>query len=309
MTARISYIATDLEFDSSSDLSGIVEEFGDRVSVHLNEWIEKTYRVCLQVSCLDEDCAGGLEGTLSDYCSLIESLSAKSKVAWNSCSRRVLDIAFESGTEPKSRTFEIPPELFRRISGLGITLSVTLYQVGTYSHQDRDDDFSPSSFQKDGMCGCGQPERMASDPNSPVSFNETLNQYYVESGGGSRQNLMYFCFFCGGKMPKSKCGDHFTHIDDSELEAAMDFVSKIETVHDIFKILGEPDSTHHFNDLPEELKAHFVRAEPRYRDEFMFAKNWTTLQIHIRTYDDGHFRIGYLPKPLQEPKGESGGEV
>ncbi|MCB9767178.1 MAG: DUF433 domain-containing protein [Candidatus Omnitrophica bacterium] len=174
---------------------------------------------------------------------------------------------------------------------------------------DQDEEFSTSSFQKDGMCGCGQPERMASDPNSPVSFNEILNEYTVDSEGGSRQYSMYFCFFCGGKMPKSKRGDFFTKIDDSELGAAMDLVSKIESEKDIVRILGEPDSAQHFDDLPEDMKEALVRDEPRFKDELMFSRNWSTLQIHIRTYEDGHIKAGYLPKPLQKPLGDSGTDV
>jgi len=140
MTATITYIATDLELDSGEDLSELVEEFGDRVNLHLNQWVEETYRVCLGLGFvdLDGDSEMELENTLTWYCSLVESLSEDSRKTWDASSRRVLDIAFESGMEPKCQTFEIPPELFRRISDLGMTIAVTIYRVGMYSEFETD---------------------------------------------------------------------------------------------------------------------------------------------------------------------------
>ena len=126
---KIKYITTDLEFESKEDLDLIVKEFGDEVCPHLNERIEGVYRVAL----------GGAfsynypEKTVERFCELIDGLSDQSKSLWKTCCQRVLDIAFESGTKPKSVTYQLPAELVRRVSKLGISIAVTIYPVGSYS--------------------------------------------------------------------------------------------------------------------------------------------------------------------------------
>jgi hypothetical protein len=131
---KIQYITTDLEFQSKEDLSLIVKEFGDEVCPHLNERIDGIYRVAL----------GGAfsysypEQTVERFCKLIDSFSDQSKNLWKTCNRRVLDIAFESGTEPKGITYQLPAALVRWVSKLGIGIAVTIYPVGSYSVADYD---------------------------------------------------------------------------------------------------------------------------------------------------------------------------
>jgi hypothetical protein len=127
---KISYVATDLEFDSTNDLSHIVEELGDNVSVRLNEWVGDVYRVALGVGHYDTRA----DEAVALYCSLLEKLSDAAKISWHRCTRRVLDIAFESGTESQCETYELPEELVRRVSDLGMSIAVTIYRAGFYSN-------------------------------------------------------------------------------------------------------------------------------------------------------------------------------
>lgn len=126
---KISYVTTDLEFESEHDLSKIVEEFGDNVSVHLNEWVQDVYRLTLGVS----HCDTGADEAVAFYCSLLEKLSDPAKDSWHRCARRVLDIAFEGGTEPKCENYQLPQDLVRRVSDLGISIAITIYRAGFYS--------------------------------------------------------------------------------------------------------------------------------------------------------------------------------
>ncbi|MBT8365048.1 MAG: hypothetical protein KJP23_10100, partial [Deltaproteobacteria bacterium] len=104
---KIQYITTDLEFESKEDLDLIVKEFGDEVCPHLNERIEDVYRVALG-GAFSYNCP---EQTVERFCKLIDGLSDQSKNLWKTCNRRVLDIAFESGTEPKYVIYQLSAEL------------------------------------------------------------------------------------------------------------------------------------------------------------------------------------------------------
>lgn len=125
----ISYVTTDLEFDSGSNLSQIVHELGPDVIVHLNDWVGDVYRVALGIA----DSETSADDAVSFYCSLVEKLSDASKSLWNGCTRRVLDIAFESGTEPECQTYQLSETLVRRVAALGMSIAVTIYRVGAYS--------------------------------------------------------------------------------------------------------------------------------------------------------------------------------
>jgi hypothetical protein len=74
-----------------------------------------------------------LDNAVSFYCSLVEKLSDSVKALWSRCTRRVVDIAFESGTEPESHTYQIPESLVRRVTIFGISIAITIYRVGAYS--------------------------------------------------------------------------------------------------------------------------------------------------------------------------------
>jgi hypothetical protein len=64
----------------------------------------------------------------------------KLKLRGISSIRRVVDIAFESGTEPKCETYQLPEDLVHRVSDLGMSIAVTIYQAGFYSDKVEDRD-------------------------------------------------------------------------------------------------------------------------------------------------------------------------
>src|SRR5215510_13428259 len=126
---KISYVATDLEFDSTSDLSLIVAELGKNISVNRNDRIGDIYYVTAGLG----HCDTGAEEAVAFYCTILEKLSDRAKALWRQCTRRVLDVAFTSGTEPKCETYQLPEELVRRVADLGMSIAITVYRAGFYS--------------------------------------------------------------------------------------------------------------------------------------------------------------------------------
>ena len=128
VTVKISYITTDLEFESPDDLRAVVDELAGETAIHLDQKHDGVHRVALGVG-VD----GSPEQSVAFICGLLEGLSAASAGAWRQCTRRVIDIAFESGDEPTSVTYSLPPGLMARIAELGLGVSVTVYRTGAYS--------------------------------------------------------------------------------------------------------------------------------------------------------------------------------
>lgn len=55
-------------------------------------------------------------------------------------------------------------------------------------------------------CECGSVVKHARNPGHPLNYDEQLEEFYIsftQEGEEGRQ-IVYFCCFCGGKLPASK---------------------------------------------------------------------------------------------------------
>jgi hypothetical protein len=125
---KIDYITTDLEFDSPMSLDRIVAELAPSISINRHDHADDLHRVALGVGV-----QGSPEQTVAHICELLEGLSPLARRDWDQCTRRVVDIAFESGTTPQGITYTLSAELVRRVADLGLAIAVTIYRVGAYS--------------------------------------------------------------------------------------------------------------------------------------------------------------------------------
>jgi hypothetical protein len=91
----------------------------------------------------------------------------------------------------------------------------------------------------------GHLDRAANDPDSPITFNEELNEFNLEYSvvGSERKGRLriYHCPFCGGTAPKSKRRLLFAAISNAEERRLRDLVKDVQTVDDAIAILGPPD--------------------------------------------------------------------
>lgn len=60
-----------------------------------------------------------------------------------------------------------------------------------------------SMNQKTANCDCGTIQSLARHHESPIEYDENLDEYNLRSDQKVYYRL-YFCFFCGGKLPESK---------------------------------------------------------------------------------------------------------
>ena len=130
---KIQYVTTDFEFESTENLDSIVQELGDSIVTQLNQWVDGKYRV--SVSGTGSELNFMPEQTINEFCDAIERLSESSKTLLDRCLERVADIAFESGSEPNHLTYRLPASLINRLSRLKISIAITIYPIGTYTHE------------------------------------------------------------------------------------------------------------------------------------------------------------------------------
>ena len=120
---NVKYLNTDLEIESKSDLSKIVEEFGEEVLLHYHGEI----RGYQHASC---SIAGGSEDAdvaINSLCTLIEQLPGDVREIWDGCCSRIFDIGYESGKAPQNFRSEIRAATIQRVAKLGASVMITIY--------------------------------------------------------------------------------------------------------------------------------------------------------------------------------------
>jgi hypothetical protein len=125
----IQYLNTDLEIESKSDLSRIVEEFGEDVLVHHHGEIRGYQHAYFSI-------AGGstdADSTINSLCTLIEQLPGDVRELWDGCCSRIFDIGYESGASPPSFQSEIRAATIQRVATIGASVVITIYPVADES--------------------------------------------------------------------------------------------------------------------------------------------------------------------------------
>lgn len=120
---EIQYLNTDLEIESKSDLSKIVEHFGDDVLVHHHGEIRGYQHASFSI-------AGGstdADATINLFCELVESLPTEVREIWDGCSARVFDLGYECGASPQSFQSQIRASTIQRVANISASVAITMY--------------------------------------------------------------------------------------------------------------------------------------------------------------------------------------
>ena len=130
---NIEYLNTDLEIESKSDLSRIVEEFGEDVLVLHHGEIRGYQHASFEITGDGADA----DSTITSFCTLIEQLPGDVRELWDECCLRIFDIGYESGATPPSFRSEIRAVTIQRVAAIGAGLVITIYPVADESKRRR----------------------------------------------------------------------------------------------------------------------------------------------------------------------------
>ena len=120
--SEIRFLNVDLEVSSRSELTWLVDEFGDdAISLHCG-------RAQGHFHAAFEAAVQGDPNTLIDhFCRLVENMSARGRAAWNETFLRVFDIGYDSGSAPSAYCSELRPETIAAVARVRASLRVTIY--------------------------------------------------------------------------------------------------------------------------------------------------------------------------------------
>jgi hypothetical protein len=120
---EVRYLNTDLEIESKSDLSKLVEEFGEDVLVLHHGEMRGYQRASFEIAGPVADA----DAIISSFCTLVEGLPEQVREIWNGCCSRVFDVGYESGTSPQNFQSEIRASTIQRVANIGAGVAVTIY--------------------------------------------------------------------------------------------------------------------------------------------------------------------------------------
>ena len=125
---RTRYITTDLDIEGPTDLSLLVEEFGEEVVPHFCGPVGELFTASFGIAS-----SGSESADINFFCTLIQSLSDDARELIKSCTKIDFNLGYEAGKQPKSWRSVLPNEDLERIASVGGDVVVTIYPYGTYS--------------------------------------------------------------------------------------------------------------------------------------------------------------------------------
>ncbi|MEM6332686.1 MAG: hypothetical protein AAF823_05040 [Planctomycetota bacterium] len=137
--AEITYISVDLEIESRSDLTPLLDELSDEITVMYRGDGPRGGVASFQLPVDAED----PETDLSRLCSLIENLTEDSRRLWDEAMSRTFDLGYLSGTTPRNLRTLVQASTMERIAHLGGTFAITIYPPSDDPLEDLEDATKP----------------------------------------------------------------------------------------------------------------------------------------------------------------------
>jgi hypothetical protein len=141
------------------------------------------------------------------------------------------------------------------------------------------------------ICECGTVENLASDRRSPIKHDKDLNEYDLVPGDGKVHYRMYFCFFCGGRLPESMRGSLFAEPSDQEINEVTELMSNADSIQQVIQALGKPDES---VNPPKGTSNDNGGSE--YKTHHRYLRSWKTLDLTIRERKDGSIDSAFTGK-------------
>jgi hypothetical protein len=122
----IHYLNVDLEIKSRTDLSILVDGFGENVAVMYNGVWDTFFLASFESFNND-----GVNENIKSFCRLVESLEDEAKKLWDGSHSKIFDIGFQSGMTPQNYNTELEASTLEDIIKIGASIAITIYPIET----------------------------------------------------------------------------------------------------------------------------------------------------------------------------------
>ena len=151
------------------------------------------------------------------------------------------------------------------------------------------------------FCDCNWFERAAHDPNCPVEFDPTLNEYNLRMSNGGLLR-MYHCPFCAGRAPQSLRSRMFAEISPEETIRLHILTNSIKTETELLAALGQPTHTCEPGIISVDQENDGVPPRVRTDKTLRFDQHSETATICATVERDGAVQLSFTGKYIGPPK-------
>lgn len=146
------------------------------------------------------------------------------------------------------------------------------------------------------LCDCNVLSDASREPHSGIAFDARLNEYHIVHPGGGYM-MIYYCPFCGGRVPKSQRHMQFMYVTHDEESRINELIHGLHTCDEVVARFGPPDA-----DIPNGLSwREPADADRPPRGEAARALWYRGLSsqadVIFYVYTDGHVRGTWQAKP------------
>lgn len=139
-------------------------------------------------------------------------------------------------------------------------------------------------------CGCGAVQDLVSDANCPIEHDADLNEYNIVSLDKHAGYRLYFCFFCGGRLPESRRDALYLEPSPKEVSEVTKLLGTVTSIEEARQVLGKPDKVSKLNSNGAGKQSSFDEKH------HMYSSRWQTLDLTIRERADGFVDYAFAGK-------------
>jgi hypothetical protein len=147
-------------------------------------------------------------------------------------------------------------------------------------------------------CQCGMPERHAQQSRSPVRFDAELNEFHVVGPGAVI--ILRYCYWCGGKLPRSRRSQLFESMDQKEIDGIQAIARELKSLDDAQRLLGAPDETQHRPQAGSGYDRHGAPVE--YERTLTYRQRWRTVDLQLHEFADGRIACSLTARRKAPPR-------
>lgn len=140
----------------------------------------------------------------------------------------------------------------------------------------------------------------AEDPSGPVHWDASVEEYNfttTEEGGRSSFFRIYFCPWCGIRLPQGRRSELLARPSEADVQVLRSRLEGATTVAEVISRIGEPDRLWPgYSPTPAQVRLYGMKPTLRQLD---FLRVSPSVEVTIKEFEDGSIRILYSGLPLR----------
>lgn len=143
------------------------------------------------------------------------------------------------------------------------------------------------------------PQKWAKDPRFPLIYDKQMNEFAILRDKDDKF-LIFYCPFCGGRLPESKRRNFYQIPDKAEVKQLRKLMKGVQDIETMRKVLGQPDQVCKWKREDDSEKVYKIE---KWKKLYMYEKLWKSIRLWVFELDDSSLSYTWAGKGI--PAGQS----